>query len=71
VQFRLRKLLTARREPHNGDIVAALIDGHESTMYRVDPDAIVIADIFSKKSRTTPQSEITRSNKRLREYDDA
>ena len=40
-------------------------------IYRVDPDAVVIADVFSKKSRTTPQSVITRSKKRLREYDDA
>jgi len=40
-------------------------------IYRVDPDAIVIVDVFSKKSRTTPQSVITRSKKRLREYDDA
>lgn len=40
-------------------------------IYRVDPDAIVIVDVFSKKSRTTPQSVITRSKKRLREYDNA
>jgi phage-related protein len=40
-------------------------------IYRVDPDAIVIADVFSKKSRTTPQSVVARSKRRLREYDDA
>jgi phage-related protein len=40
-------------------------------IYRIDLDAIVIGDIFSKKSRTTPQSVILRSKKRLREYDDA
>ena len=40
-------------------------------IYRVDPDAIVIVDVFSKKSRTTPQSVVTRSKKRLREYDNA
>ncbi len=40
-------------------------------IYRIDPDAIVIADVFSKKSRTTPQSVIARSKRRLREYDDA
>jgi phage-related protein len=27
-------------------------------IYRVDPDAIVIVDVFSKKSRTTPKSVI-------------
>ncbi len=40
-------------------------------IYRVDHDAIVIVDVFSKKSRTTPISVIARSRKRLREYDDA
>lgn len=40
-------------------------------IYRVDPDAIVILDVFSKKSRATPQFAISRSKKRLREYDDA
>jgi phage-related protein len=40
-------------------------------MYRIDFDAIVILDVFSKKTRTTPQSVIDRSKKRLREYDDA
>jgi phage-related protein len=40
-------------------------------IYRIDSDAIVILDVFSKKTRTTPQSVINRSRKRLREYDDA
>lgn len=40
-------------------------------MYRVDPDAVVILDVFSKKTRTTPQSVIERSRRRLRDYDDA
>jgi phage-related protein len=40
-------------------------------IYRVDPDAIVILDVFNKKTRTTPQSVINQSRKRLREYDDA
>jgi len=40
-------------------------------IYRADPDAIVIVDVFSKKSRTTPQSVIVRSRIRLREYDNA
>lgn len=40
-------------------------------IYRIDLDAIVIVDVFDKKSRTTPQSVILRSKKRLREYDDA
>lgn len=40
-------------------------------IYRVDSDAVVILDVFSKKSRTTPRSVIVRARKRLREYDDA
>jgi len=47
------------------------VDATWRIIYRVDPDAIVIADVFSKKSRTTPRSVIARSKKRLREYDDA
>lgn len=40
-------------------------------IYRVDVDAIVIANIFSKKRRETPQSIITVSKARLRQYDEA
>ena len=40
-------------------------------IYCIDSDAIVILDVFSKKTRTTPKSVIDRSRKRLREYDDA
>jgi phage-related protein len=40
-------------------------------VYRIDADAIVIADVFGKKARTTPQSVIENCRKRLKEYDDA
>jgi phage-related protein len=40
-------------------------------IYRIDTDAIVILDVFSKKTQATPQSVINRSKKRMREYDDA
>ncbi len=40
-------------------------------IYRIDRDAIVIVDVFRKKSRTTPRSVIARSRKRLQDYDDA
>jgi phage-related protein len=40
-------------------------------LYRADPDAVVILDVFSKKSRTTPRSAIARARKRLREHEDA
>jgi phage-related protein len=47
------------------------VDATWRLIYRVDRDAIVIADIFSKKTRVMPQSVITRCKKRLREYDNA
>jgi phage-related protein len=40
-------------------------------IYRVDPDAVVILDVFSKKSRATPRSAISRARKRLKGYEDA
>jgi phage-related protein len=40
-------------------------------MYRIDSDAIVIAEVFSKKSGTTPLEVINTCRRRLKEYDDA
>lgn len=40
-------------------------------VYRIDPDAIVIAEVFSKKTRATPSRVIEVCRKRLRNYDDA
>ncbi len=39
-------------------------------VYRVDSDAIVIADVFRKKTQTTPKPVIDACKRRLREYDD-
>jgi phage-related protein len=38
---------------------------------RTDPDAVVIAEVFSKKSRTTPKWVIRACRQRLRRYDEA
>jgi len=38
-------------------------------IYRIDPDAIVIAEVFSKKTRKTPSDVIERCKERLRRYD--
>ncbi|HEX3355782.1 MAG TPA: type II toxin-antitoxin system RelE/ParE family toxin [Tepidisphaeraceae bacterium] len=38
-------------------------------IYRIDDDAIVIANVFAKKSQQTPIEAIARSRKRLRQYD--
>ena len=40
-------------------------------IYRVDEDAIVIAEVFSKKTAATPRQILDVCKKRLREYDDA
>ena len=40
-------------------------------VYRVDPDAIVIAEVFAKKTNQTPSAVIGACQRRLREYDDA
>jgi phage-related protein len=40
-------------------------------MYRIDADAIVIADVFAKTSQTTPTTAIKNSQRRLRACDDA
>ena len=38
-------------------------------VYRVDPDAIVIAHVFAKQSKATPVHGIEQCKKRLRAYD--
>ena len=38
-------------------------------MYRIDPDAIVIVDVFAKKTGRTPKSVIETCKARLRTYD--
>ena len=40
-------------------------------VYRVDPDAIVIADVFDKRTRQTPKQVLEACRRRLRAYDEA
>ena len=40
-------------------------------VYRVDADAIVIGEVFSKKTAATPRSVIEVCKHRFKEYDDA
>ena len=50
------------------------IDDAEETwriVYRNDQDAIVIAEVFSKKTARTPKRIVDLCQKRLKEYDDA
>jgi len=39
-------------------------------IYRIDKDAIVIVDVFSKKTEKTPKSVIEACKKRLKTYDE-
>ena len=38
-------------------------------IYRIDDDAIVIVDVFAKKTNQTPDAVIKRCQKRLKQYD--
>lgn len=40
-------------------------------IYRVDHDAVVVAAIFAKKTRATPETVIDVCQRRLRAYDEA
>lgn len=40
-------------------------------MYRVDPDAVVIVEVFAKKTQATPQQVIDVCKERLRKFDKA
>jgi phage-related protein len=40
-------------------------------MYRVDRDAVVIAEVFDKKTRQTPKEVLEACRRRLRAYDEA
>ena len=39
-------------------------------VYRLDPDAIVIVEVFQKDSQTTPKSVIANCQRRLASYDE-
>ena len=39
-------------------------------IYRIDDDAIIITDVFAKKTQKTPQHIISASKKRLQKYDE-
>ena len=40
-------------------------------VYRLDPDAVIIAEVFSKKTAATPQPVIRACQRRLRAFDEA
>jgi phage-related protein len=40
-------------------------------VYRADPDAVVIAEVFKKKTAQTPKTVLKICKRRLKDYDDA
>jgi len=54
---------------HESRIVDA--DATWRIVYRIDSDAIVIAEVFSKKTQQTPKQVVDVSRRRLKEYDHA
>ena len=40
-------------------------------MYRADSDAVLVLDVYSKKSRKIPDEFVSRCKERLKRYDDA
>ena len=40
-------------------------------IYRIDSDAIVVADVFAKKTERTPDEVVRNSQRRLKDYDTA
>lgn len=45
------------------------VSGEWRIIYRIDTDAILVVDVFQKKTRETPLSVIANCRRRLREYD--
>ena len=39
-------------------------------VYRIDSDAVVIAEVFAKTTRATPRQAIENSKSRLKNYDE-
>ena len=50
-----------------------VVDGDSTwrIVYRADRDAVIIVEVFQKKTSQTPKRMIATSKPRLREYDDA
>ena len=47
------------------------VTGQWRLIYRIDPDAIVIVEVFAKKSAKTPKAVLEVCRRRLKEYDSA
>jgi phage-related protein len=80
--FLLRQLQAGRvlTMPHSRPMPSIGIRCHElriqdkdrtwRIVYRVDSDAVVIAEVFAKTSQATPKQVIETSRRRFRQYDE-
>jgi phage-related protein len=57
--------------PRCHELRVADVDAAWRIVYRLDPDAIVVAEVFKKTTSRTPSSVMERCRRRLRDYDDA
>ncbi len=39
-------------------------------VYRIDPDAVIVLEVFSKKTQRTPKAVVDTCKRRLRNYDE-
>jgi phage-related protein len=56
-------------EPHCHELRINDLTGTWRIIYRIDPDAIVIVEVFEKKTPQTPRRVIELCQQRLRRYD--
>jgi phage-related protein len=81
--FLLRRLQRGERleMPHSRPMPSTAARCHElrindanttwRVIYRVDTDAVIVAEVFAKKTQKTPKQVIEACKRRLKEYDDA
>lgn len=64
-----RPMPSIGRRCHELRIVDTEADKTWRLIYRVDQDAIIILEVFPKKTQKTPQKVIDTCKKRIRDYD--
>ena len=57
--------------PRCGALRARDAEHNWRIMYRVDADAVVVVDVYAKKTRRIPEEVIARCKERLKRYDAA
>ncbi len=55
--------------PRCGALRARDAEHNWRIMYRIDPDAVLVLEVYAKKTRKIPNEVIERCQKRLKQYD--